>query len=326
MEQKHQDLIKVNYTTLVKKMTSSSVVGHLLVSNIITDEMRQQIEAEKSSYDRNRKLLHIILRGGPKAFRGLRMALMKSNQTELSKLLSAGEDAMSEYEKKLAMARSLIVNTAEKRYVENKLKKDPVERQLSQNVRCRIGLDDFNEIFLTAVSFKDKINIHIRHFTSTNNGMIPTKKGVTFPLSRWLMFESILPDIQNYLQNRSNEEMKWHIGGGVYVSITPGYSTVDIRHFWKPDDAPEPVPTRKGVTLNNRKLTRLLQAVKEVRECVPELNDIDICAFSESHQNQLGMYSCPECTPFGYEPKEDVSLKCNANASQDLQTIKSDIE
>lgn len=33
----------------------------------------------------------------------------------------------------------------------------------------------------------------------------------------------------------------------------------------------------------------------------------ELCAFSESHQNQLGMLSCPECTPFGYEPKEDVS-------------------
>lgn len=82
---------------------------------------------------------------------------------------------------------------------------------------------------------------------------------------------------------------------------------MDIRHFWKPNDAVEPVPTRKGVTLNNQKLTRLLQVVEQVRECVPELNQTELCAFSESHQNQLGMLSCPECTPFGYEPKEDVS-------------------
>lgn len=47
MEQKHQDLIKLNYTTLVRKMTSSTVAGHLFAANIITDEMRQQIEAEK---------------------------------------------------------------------------------------------------------------------------------------------------------------------------------------------------------------------------------------------------------------------------------------
>lgn len=60
MEQKHQDLIKANYSTLVKKMMSGSVAGHLYASNIITDEMRQKIEAEKTSYDKNRKLLNII--------------------------------------------------------------------------------------------------------------------------------------------------------------------------------------------------------------------------------------------------------------------------
>ncbi|XP_061181408.1 uncharacterized protein LOC133189944 [Saccostrea echinata] len=326
MEQKHQDLIKMNYSTLVKKMKASSVVRHLYDSNIITDEMKQQIETEKTSYDQNRRLLSIILRRGPKAFRSLRIALMKAGQTDLSKLLTDSEDTMSEYEKKLAMARSLVLNSVEKQYVENKPKSDPVARQISQDVRCRISLDDFNAVFLTAVSFKDNINIHIRHFTETNNGLFPTKKGVTFPLSRWLMFESILPDIRNHLQNRSGEEMKWHIGGGVYVSITPGYNTLDIRHYWKPADAQEPVPTRKGVTLNRHKLTKLLSAVEEVRECVPELNDTELCAFSESHQNQLGMLNCPECTPFGYEPKENVSLECNVDDLQDALSIESDNE
>ncbi|XP_062591340.1 uncharacterized protein LOC134252814 [Saccostrea cucullata] len=326
MEQKHQDLIRKNYSTLVKKMKASSVARHLYDSNIITDEMKQEIETEKTSYDQNRRLLSTILRRGLKAFRSLRIAIMKAGQTDLSKLLTDSEDTMSEYEKKLAMARSLVMNTAEKQYVENKPKSDPVARQISQDVRCRISLDDFNEIFLTAVSFKDNINIHIRHFTETNNGLFPTKKGVTFPLSRWLMFESILPDIRNHLQNRSSEEMKWHIGGGVYVSITPRYNTLDIRHYWKPADAQEPVPTRKGVTLNKHKLTKLLSAVEEVRDCVPELNDTELCAFSESHQNQLGMLSCPECTPFGYEPKEDVSLGCNVGDLQDALSIESDNE
>ncbi|XP_056003363.1 uncharacterized protein LOC130049842 [Ostrea edulis] len=330
MEQKHQFLIKSNYTTLVKKIMTSSVVGHLFVSNIITDEMRQQIEAEKTSYDRNRKLLNIILRRGPKAFRGFRMALMKANQPDLSKLLTDGEDTMTEYDKKLVMARSLVVNTAEKRNVNRESQSHSVDRQKSQNEeRCRISLDDFGDLFLTAVPFKGEINIHIRHFTESNGRFFATKKGVTFPLARWVMFESLLPDIEKYLQNSETmEEMKWHIGGGVYVSITPGYTTVDIRHFWKPDDALEPVPTRKGVTLNKQKLVKLLQAVEEVRECVPELNDTELCAFRESHQNQLGMLSCPECTPFGYEPKENsISMECNVvGDSQDLLISECDSE
>jgi hypothetical protein len=40
------------------------------------------------------------------------------------------------------------------------------------------------------------------------------------------MFESILPDIEENLQSSgTTEEIKWHIGDGVYISITPGYST-----------------------------------------------------------------------------------------------------
>ncbi|XP_061174788.1 uncharacterized protein LOC133183923 [Saccostrea echinata] len=327
MEQKHQDIIKANYTTLVKKMMTSSVAGHLFASNIITDEMRQQIEAEKTSYDRNRKLISIILRRGPKGFTGLRMALMKANQTDLSKLLSVGDNNMSEYEKKLAMARSLVVNMSEKRIIKSEPKSNPSEQQNSQEERCRISLDDFNDLFLTAVPFKGDINIHIRHFTESNGRYFATKKGVTFPLCRWLKFESLLPDIANYLQNNEADvEMKWHIGGGVFVSVNPGYTSVDIRHFWKPDDALEPVPTRKGVSLNKYKLTKLLQAVEEVREYVPELNDTELCVFSESHQNQLGMLSCPECTPFGYNPTEDVSMECNVGDLQDSQTIESDSE
>lgn len=59
---------------------SGSVAGHLYASHIITDEMRQQIEAEKTSYDKNRKLLNIILRRGSTAFMGLRKALLKATK------------------------------------------------------------------------------------------------------------------------------------------------------------------------------------------------------------------------------------------------------
>jgi hypothetical protein len=112
MEQKHQDVIKTNYTTLVKKMMPVSVAGQLYASNIITDEMKQQIESEKTSYDKSRKLISIILRRGPRAFMGLRMALMKANQGDLSRLLINGEDdTKSNYEKKLVMARSLVIST-----------------------------------------------------------------------------------------------------------------------------------------------------------------------------------------------------------------------
>lgn len=84
-------------------MMAIRVAEHLYASNIITDEMRQQIEAEKTSYDQNRKLISIILRRGSRAFMGLRVALMKANQADLSRLLmNNDDDTKSEYEKKIS--------------------------------------------------------------------------------------------------------------------------------------------------------------------------------------------------------------------------------
>ncbi|XP_061170640.1 uncharacterized protein LOC133180049 [Saccostrea echinata] len=327
MEQKHQDVIKSNYSTLVKKMMAVPVAGHLYASNIITDEMRQQIDAEKTSYDKNRKLISIILRRGSRAFMGLRTALMKANQADLSRLLmNKDDDTKSEYEKKLAMARSLVVSTKERGGSRNESKK--ADHQQPQEPRCRIRLDDFNDLFLTVMPFKGEIYVHIRHLAESHGRFIATKKGVTFPLARWLKFESLLPDIQDYIDNtgKEDEEAQWYVGGGVFVSLSPSYPTVDIRHFWKPDNVQEPIPTRKGVTLNKNKFVRLRDVIEEMHEYVPELKDVELCMLSESHQNQLGMLSCPECTPFGYDPQDNMSMECNAGDLPDMETIESDLE
>ncbi|XP_052696294.1 uncharacterized protein LOC128174908 [Crassostrea angulata] len=327
MENKHQNLIKANYSILVKKMMAIQVAEHLYASNIITDEMRQQIEAEKTSYDQNRKLISIILRRGSRAFMGLRVALMKANQANLSRLLMNNEDdTKSEYEKKLAQARSLVIPIKERRDSRNESKK--ATHQQSQEPRCRISLDDLNDMFLTVMSFKGVLYLHIRHLAESHGRLIATKKGVTFTLARWLKFESLLPDIQDYIDNAGKEEgeVQWHIGGGVFVSLSPGYPTVDIRHFWKPDDASEPIPTKKGVTLNRNKLARLTDALNEIHECVPELQDTELCMFSDSHQNQLGMLNCPECTPFGYDDQNKMSIECNVGDLKTVESIESDLD
>lgn len=71
--------------------------------------------------------------------------------------------------------------------------------------------------------FKGTIYIHIRHLVESHGRLIATKKGVTFPLARWMKFESFLPDIQNYIDNtgKMDEEVQWHVGGGVFVSLSP---------------------------------------------------------------------------------------------------------
>lgn len=43
MEQKHQDIIKRNYSVLVKKMTATWVAERLFEDGIITEEMKENI-------------------------------------------------------------------------------------------------------------------------------------------------------------------------------------------------------------------------------------------------------------------------------------------
>ncbi|XP_061191755.1 uncharacterized protein LOC133199995 [Saccostrea echinata] len=308
-------------------MKATPVAKYLFADKVITDEMQQEIQFEKTGYSRNRKLLRIILGRGPRGFHGLKRALLKAQQNDLSKLLNKEDSEPSEYEKKLIMARSFLHNTVEKKQIDVESNKSFVQRQQSHEPRCRINLDNFTNLFLTASPYKEEIMIHIRHFTDSHGRIFPTKKGVTFPLPRWLKFECLLDEIEDYLENHRNQQqqMKWHIGGGVYVSLTPEFPTLDIRHFWKPDDSKEPIPTKKGVTLTRSKFDRLRSAVFELREVVPELNDAQLCMLDESHQNQLGVLICPECTPFGYEAQEEIeSMDCDESDQQSQLTVNMD--
>lgn len=120
---------------------------------------------------------------------------MKANQGDLSRLLIKNDEDTNENEKKLAMARSLVIKTKENGTFESK------KGESSQGQRCRIPLDDMNGLFLTAMPYKGTIYIHIGHLAESHGRLIATKKGVTFPMDRWLKFESLLPDTQSYTEN-----------------------------------------------------------------------------------------------------------------------------
>lgn len=81
-------------------MKAIPVAGYLMKDHNITDEMQQQLQFEKTTYARNRKLLSIILRRGPKGFNELKRALLKASQNNLAKLLKNEDSELSEYEKK----------------------------------------------------------------------------------------------------------------------------------------------------------------------------------------------------------------------------------
>lgn len=143
-------------------MKAIPVAGYLMKDHNITDEMQQQLQFEKTTFARNRKLLSIILRRGPKGFNELKRALLKASQNNLAKLLKNEDSELSEYEKKLSFPRSFLVNTAEKRQKNTDSNISHVQPQQSQEIRCKINLDYFSKLYLTALPYKDEIMIHMR--------------------------------------------------------------------------------------------------------------------------------------------------------------------
>lgn len=307
MEQKHQDIIKRNYLVLVKKLTATWVAERLFEDGIITEEMKENIITQKTGFEQSRKLISFILRRGSKAFMGFRKALLKSGHHDLSRLLLKDDDksTLTDYEKTLAAARSLVID----------IKSGTNTPKHGSETRCKFALDDKNDVFLTASVYNGNVNIHLRHFIEQNGQSIPTKRGVVFNLGRWVRFESLIEEIGEFLETywKQSAEIQWHVGGGVFVSLTPKYSTVDIRHYWVPPGADKPLHTKKGVCLDRFKFNRLKASLSELHDRVPELSDVDLCMFSESHKNQEGMLSCPECTPFKNESR---SVECIASDSQ----------
>lgn len=70
MEQKHQDIIKRNYSVLVKKKPATWVAERLFEDGIITEEMKENIITQKPGFEQSRKLISFILRRSSKAFIG----------------------------------------------------------------------------------------------------------------------------------------------------------------------------------------------------------------------------------------------------------------
>ena len=178
----------------------------------------------------------------------------------------------------------------------------PKEEADTPERRCMLDIGDNH--FVVAGTYNGQLSIHIRQFEKSAAGkLFPTKKGVTFPLNRWLNLESIEETLADSLKahDKVDSELTWHLGGGVNATISPLYPTIDIRHFWKPQFEDKPIPTRKGIVLTRKRFEKLQGVIQIIRDFVPELDRTVPCMMNDDHQNQEGMLNCPECTPFGYD-------------------------
>ena len=131
----------------------------------------------------------------------------------------------------------------------------------------------------------------------SENILMPTKKGISLNLQRWLRFTTSVDAINSTIKKRS--ETSVHLGGNVYVSKQSNSICVDLRCWWRPTDSQELKPTRKGITLRPAEFRLLIESIEKINSYLPELNIITPCYMQGDHQNQLGALWCKECTPDG---------------------------
>ena len=131
--------------------------------------------------------------------------------------------------------------------------------------------------------------------------MYPTKIGLAFPGERFKQLVNNIDSIDEAVKNiKAGKEVayKFHLGGGWYVTINSGYYIVNLRRYWKPEDATTEVPTKTGIALKFDQWEQLKLAVPKLYEFHADLAVMEPCSDSISHLNQIAAFQCLECNPF----------------------------
>ena len=232
------------------------------------------------------KLLKYLIESTNSSLHHLRMALIKADQKDLLKYIS-----------------------------ERSQKSENNDDHLTKSYegRCMIPLQ--GDSYVVAKNYKDQIHINIRNYQTVEDKKYPTKQGVSLTLSRWLKLKSQKEYINSIFQlvmdgEQVDEELV-HLGGGVYVTLNSKYPTVDLRHFWKPENSDKPVATKRGIPLNKIKWEKLCDVMTIMTDFVPELNSAVICEYT--HYNEKEMLNCSECYPFNEEEEEEMGQNQEGN-------------
>ena len=122
---------------------------------------------------------------------------------------------------------------------------------------------------------------------------LPTTKGISLTLMRWKNWTDYIEYVDQALAEKKAYQS--HLGGNVYCTVNEGSTCVDIRQYWKPEEAL--VPTKKGLCLRPLEYQRLKDLLPEIGQNLPELDTVVPCYLQSDHMNQLGMLQCSECNP-----------------------------
>nr|XP_014339468.1 PREDICTED: caspase-2 [Latimeria chalumnae] len=161
MLKNHQESLKRNRVTLAKQLVMGELLQHLLVEDIVTEEMMEMIQEKTGNFKQNVELLNLLPKRGPDAFNSFCRALQETKQGHLEMLLRSSNPTQETFVSKVL---ALTVCTVLQEPGKHNLKINLLKRQAMQ------GCQDWSDLLrvtdtgrqTTEFKCKSRINQHFR--------------------------------------------------------------------------------------------------------------------------------------------------------------------
>lgn len=172
--------------------------------------------------------------------------------------------------------------------------------------------------YIVMSSFQGILSMHVRYYErDVKTGTpYPTKKGVRLGPSEFANLMQLAGELTNEIESKQRNKVEYHkhLGHGVYVTIKESgdYKKLDIRQYFKPEDAVQPLPTRKGITLSEKEWGALLDAEEDIRKGYSEFGNSMTTICIGLHASDEERDECNYCNPF--PAADDHSEDCKKRA------------
>lgn len=118
-----------------------------------------------------------------------------------------------------------------------------------------------------------------------------------FTGSRFKNFYQMMPNINLEVTKASDGKkvsLQLHLGGGWYLSLTPGLHCVDIRRFYRDSSSGQIKPTKVGLALTYSEFNSLMNAAACIMDEVDGFEAISHCWHATTEE----LDACAECKLF----------------------------
>jgi hypothetical protein len=156
---------------------------------------------------------------------------------------------------------------------------------------CEVTFAPFKKLQLK--EWQGDLRIDIRVWSG-----YPTRKGVSLSPLRWKMLCLNVEEIENAVFE--NKAKTLHLGGPFFVYVDPTYKRIHLRCYWLPAGEEKEVPTKRGITLTLQDWRGLVKTMDDVRNRIPNYNELKPCFSKDDHLNQTSALQCSECNPFHF--------------------------